>query len=86
MLKSLYNIELPTNSNAIDALVESGLYILGDADYVTSRLKEFYDEAGGFGTFLIVTGKAWADRERRHRSMRTFMEQVAPQLRPLEPS
>ena len=86
MLKSHFNVDVPNNSNAIDALAEAGLYILGDADYVTGRLKEFYDQAGGFGTFLMVTGKAWADAERRQRNMRTFMEQVAPQLRPLEPT
>jgi len=34
---------------------------------------------------LIVTGKDWATREKRARSMRLFMEQVAPQLRELEP-
>ena len=33
----------------------------------------------------MITGKAWADRERRLRSMRLFMEYVAPQLRHLEP-
>jgi alkanesulfonate monooxygenase SsuD/methylene tetrahydromethanopterin reductase-like flavin-dependent oxidoreductase (luciferase family) len=86
MLKANFNLDVPNGPNAIDALAEAGLYILGDADYVAGRVKDFYDQAGGFGTFLIVTGKAWADRDRRHRSMRTFMEQVAPQLRALEPS
>jgi len=86
MLKNNFNIDVPNDSNAIDALVEVGLYILGDADHVASRLKEFYDAAGGFGTFLMVTGKDWADREQRARSMRLFMEQVVPQLRPLDPA
>ena len=86
MLKANFNLDVPNDSNAIDALVEAGLYVLGDADQVAEKIKGFYDAAGGFGTFLMVTGKDWADRERRSRSMRTFMEQVAPQLRPLEPS
>jgi limonene 1,2-monooxygenase len=86
MLKSHFNVDVPNDSNAIDALVEAGLYVLGDADQVAEKIKGFYDAAGGFGTFLIVTGKDWADRERRARSMTAFMEQVAPQLRPLEPS
>jgi alkanesulfonate monooxygenase SsuD/methylene tetrahydromethanopterin reductase-like flavin-dependent oxidoreductase (luciferase family) len=85
MLKANFNLDVPNDSNAIDALVEAGLYVLGDADQVAEKIKDFYDMAGGFGTFLIVTGKEWADRERRSRSMRLFMEQVAPQLRPLEP-
>ena len=42
--------------------------------------------SGGFGTLLITAGKEWATREKRTRSMRLFMEQVAPQLRDLEPT
>jgi len=44
-----------------------------------------YEASGGFGTLLIVTGKDWATREKRARSMKLFMEHVAPQLRDLEP-
>ncbi|NQU70804.1 MAG: LLM class flavin-dependent oxidoreductase [Rhodospirillales bacterium] len=84
MLKKVFGLEVPNNETAIDAYVESGYYILGDSDTVTRKLKEFYDESGGFGTLLIVTGKDWATREKRHRSMRMFMEQVAPQLRDLQ--
>jgi limonene 1,2-monooxygenase len=86
MLKANFKLDVPNGPNAIDALAEAGLYVLGDADYVAGSIKEFYDAAGGFGTFLMVTGKDWADREQRQRNMRTFMEQVAPQLRPLEPA
>jgi hypothetical protein len=32
-----------------------------------------------------VAGKDWATREKRARSMRLFMERVAPQLRGLTP-
>jgi hypothetical protein len=49
-------------------------------------LHAIYEDSGGFGTLLIVVGKNWADRERRARSMRLFMEQVAPQLRDLTPT
>ena len=41
--------------------------------------------AGGFGTLLIVTGKKWATREKVFRSMRMFMEHVAPKLAGLVP-
>ena len=85
MLKSLFNLDVPNDSRAIEALVEADLYVLGDADQVAGRLNDFYDASGGFGTFLIVTGKDWASREKRERSMRLFMEQVAPQLRHLDP-
>jgi hypothetical protein len=52
---------------------------------VAQQLREFYDTVGGFGTLLIVVGKDWATREKRFRSMRLFMEQVAPKLRALVP-
>ena len=85
MLKNLYGLEVPNNETAIDSYVESGYYILGDSNTVTEKLKKFYDESGGFGTLLVVTGKDWATREKRANSMQLFMEQVAPKLRHLDP-
>ncbi len=85
MLKNLFGLDVPNNEHAIDALVESGFYILGEPDSVAERLADFHDQSGGFGTLLIVTGKDWATRDKRDRSMRRFMEEVAPQLRDLEP-
>jgi hypothetical protein len=38
------------------------------------------------GTFLIVTGKDWATRKKRARSMTRFMEEVASKLRHLDPA
>ena len=86
MLKNLFGLDVPNNERAIDAYVDSGFYILGDPDTVAAQLKDFFDASGGFGTLLIVTGKDWATREKRTRSLKLFMEQVAPQLRDLEPA
>ena len=86
MLKSVFGLDIDTGRNAIDSWAEAGIYILGDADSVAAELKDFYDASGGFGTLFIVTGKDWADRERRERSMRRFMDHVVPQLRDLNPS
>ncbi len=86
MLAKVFDLVVPNDETAIDALVESGFYILGEPDYVANRLKDFFEESGGFGTLLIVTGKDWATRDKRDRSMRLFMEHVAPQLRHLEPT
>ena len=72
--------------HAIEALAESGFYIVGAPDDVAGEIARFYEACGGFGTFLIVTGKDWATRAHRDRSMRRFMEQVAPQLRHLDPA
>ena len=54
-------------------------------EYIAEQIKEFYDHAGGFGTFLIVTGKDWATREKRALSMTRFMKEVAPQISDLVP-
>jgi limonene 1,2-monooxygenase len=85
MLKRVYGLDVPNNANAIEALADSGFYILGEPDNVAAEIKQYYDACGGFGTFLIVTGKDWATRAHRDRSMRRFMTEVAPQLRHLEP-
>ncbi len=85
ILKSSYNWQFTGDDVSFDQLAEAGMYFLGDPDTVARQLKEFYEASGGFGTLLIVTGKDWATREKRARSMKLFMERVAPQLRDLEP-
>ena len=85
MLKNVFNLDVPNNEGAIDVLADAGMYILGDPETVAARIEDFYNAAGGFGTFLIVTGKNWATREKRARSMTRFMEEVAPKLRHLDP-
>ena len=69
-----------------DDFLNAGMYYIGDPDSVAKRLQEFYEASGGFGTLLIVTGKEWATREKRHRSLRLFIEHVAPKLRGLQPA
>ena len=86
MLDKVYGLRVPNDEHGIEALVEAGFYFLGDADSVAEKIARLHDESGGFGTFLIVTGKDWATRAHRERSMRLFMEQVAPQLRHLAPA
>ena len=83
MLKRVYDIDVPNDARAIEVLMEAGIYVLGDPDHVAREIRKYYEAVGGFGSFLIIAGKDWATRERRHRSMRRFMEEVAPQLRGL---
>jgi limonene 1,2-monooxygenase len=86
MLKTVLGVDVPNGPHAIEALAESGFYMLGEPDEIAEQIKRFYDAAGGFGTFLMVAGKDWATRARRDRSMRRFMAEVAPQLRHLDPA
>ena len=85
ILKSSYGLQVSGDEVSFDQLAEAGTYFLGEPDSVARELKEFYEAAGGFGTLLLVAGKDWATREKRARSLKLFMEQVAPQLRGLEP-
>jgi limonene 1,2-monooxygenase len=86
LLTTNYGLSLKSDSVSFDELAEAGFYHLGDPDTVAKELRQFYETAGGFGTLLIVTGKKWATREKVFRSMRLFMEHVAPQLRGLVPA
>jgi len=81
-----YELPKPVEDMTLEDLVDLDVYVIGDVDTVAEKLRRFWDESGGFGTMLIVCGKDWATREKRHRSMRLFMEQVAPQLRDLTPA
>ena len=85
LIKSNYDIGLKGDEVTFDQLAEAGVYYLGDPDSVAKQLREFYEAAGGFGTLLIVTGKKWATREKVFRSLRLFMDHVAPKLRDLVP-
>jgi limonene 1,2-monooxygenase len=86
LIKSNYDIGIKGDAVTFDQLAEAGIYYLGDPDTVARQIREFYDASGGFGTLLIVTGKKWATREKVFRSMRLFMDHVAPQLRGLVPA
>ena len=85
LLKASYGLPITADEVSFDGLAEAGVYFLGDPDSVARQLREFYDAAGGFGTLLLVTGKDWATREKRERSMKLFMQHVAPKLRGLKP-
>jgi alkanesulfonate monooxygenase SsuD/methylene tetrahydromethanopterin reductase-like flavin-dependent oxidoreductase (luciferase family) len=80
IITSNYDLGIKGDDISFDQLAEAGIYFLGDPDSVAKQLRKFYDEAGGFGTLLIVAGKNWATREKVFRSMQLFADHVAPQL------
>ena len=78
----------PGGSNAdltFEKLIDRGFFICGDPDTVYDGIKSLYDEVGGFGTLLLITGKDWGTLEQRTRSMERFMAEVAPRLAKLDP-
>jgi alkanesulfonate monooxygenase SsuD/methylene tetrahydromethanopterin reductase-like flavin-dependent oxidoreductase (luciferase family) len=68
-----------------DSLLEDGLMFIGSPATVADRIDRFYDECGGFGTFLLVTGRDWGSLADRTRSLELFAEHVAPRLRDRSP-
>ena len=60
-------------------------WLIGSPDTVTRRLREVYEEVGGFGTILLFcfdyseTPDAW------HNSMRLLAEEVMPRVADLKP-
>ena len=80
VLKRVYGVDVPNSSHALDALVEAGIYVLGDPDTVAEKIRSYHEGCGGFGSFLLVGGKNWTTKENRARSLRRFMAEVAPQL------
>ena len=86
LAKQVNKWDFDESNVTLEHLVDIGWYIIGTPDEVAARLAKIHRDSGGFGTLLMITGKAWADRARRFRSMRLFMEHVAPQLRDLAPT
>ena len=68
-----------------DYLVDTANIFVGNPDTVARRIIEFHDVTGGFGTLLIHAGRDYATTEKRQRSMKLFMEEVAPRVRHLDP-
>jgi alkanesulfonate monooxygenase SsuD/methylene tetrahydromethanopterin reductase-like flavin-dependent oxidoreductase (luciferase family) len=70
----------------IEHLIDRDVIICGEPERIYRRIKDFYDQTGGFGMLLLVTGKDWGSNEQRAESMRRFMTEVAPRLAPLVPA
>ena len=68
-----------------DYLVDTGNLFIGSPETVTNRIREFYDQVGGFGTMMFHAGRPYATLEKLERSMTLFMAEVAPKLRHLDP-
>lgn len=61
------------------------LWIVGSVSTVTDRLREFYNQVGGFGTLLILRFDT-DPPDRYLKSMSLLKEEVLPRLRDLQPA
>jgi alkanesulfonate monooxygenase SsuD/methylene tetrahydromethanopterin reductase-like flavin-dependent oxidoreductase (luciferase family) len=66
-------------------MVDNGYYWVGGPETIYQRIKDYFDESGGFGVLLMPSGLPVATPRKRARSMKRFMEQVAPRLAHLDP-
>jgi alkanesulfonate monooxygenase SsuD/methylene tetrahydromethanopterin reductase-like flavin-dependent oxidoreductase (luciferase family) len=57
------------------------IWIVGDVDQVTAKLRQLHADVGDFGTLLLM-GHEWQPQEKWQRSMRLFVEEVMPRLTP----
>jgi limonene 1,2-monooxygenase len=68
--------------NAIDALVASGLAVIGDPDDAIAQLERLEQQSGGFGCFLHMAHN-WADWAETKRSYELFARYVMPRFQAL---
>ncbi len=59
------------------------IWIVGDVEEVTQKLRDLYTTVGGFGTLLVI-GHEWEPDAKWRRSMELLATEVVPRLRDLE--
>jgi limonene 1,2-monooxygenase len=64
-------------SDPAEALVESGMAVIGTPDDAIDQLKRLQEESGGFGSFLQMAHN-WADWQPTLKSYELFSRHVAP--------
>ena len=69
----------PDGSDPAEALIESGLAVIGTPDDAIAQLNRLQEQSGGFGTFLQMAHN-WADWEETKESYQLFARYVAPEF------
>jgi alkanesulfonate monooxygenase SsuD/methylene tetrahydromethanopterin reductase-like flavin-dependent oxidoreductase (luciferase family) len=75
---------MPDEAVTLEYLCEN-IWLVGDVEEVTQKLRDLYTTVGGFGTLLVI-GHEWQPEEKWRRSMELLAAEVAPRLRDLEPA
>ena len=69
----------------VDALIESGLAVIGTPDDCLAQLARLEEQSGGYGCFLQMAHN-WADFEQTKRSYELIARYVMPKVQQLNPS
>ena len=67
-----------------DYLVDTGNLFIGSPDTVKKRIEHHFEVTGGFGVLNFHAGRDYATPEKLARSMKLFMDEVAPKVRHLD--
>jgi alkanesulfonate monooxygenase SsuD/methylene tetrahydromethanopterin reductase-like flavin-dependent oxidoreductase (luciferase family) len=79
LLKALkVDPQMPDDAVTVDYLCDN-IWIVGDVETVTAKLRRLYDDVGGFGTLLAI-GHEWRPRDAWLRSMTLLSTEVVPRL------
>ena len=69
---------MPDADVTLEYLCEQ-IWIVGDPDEVAAKLRQLYEDVGGFGTLLVIAHE-WEPRGRWLRSLPLLRHEVMPQL------
>ena len=69
---------MPDDEITLDYLCDN-IWIVGDVDEVTRKLRKLYDDVGGFGTLLVI-GHEWDPRDKWDRSFHLLTNEVLPRI------
>ena len=69
----------PEGEDPAQALVASGLAVIGTPDDAIAQIRRLEEQSGGFGTFLLMAHN-WADWAETKRSYELFARYVAPEF------
>ncbi len=64
-------------AHLVDAVVDSGIAVIGTPDDAIAQIERLEKQSGGFGTYLFMAND-WADREAMFRSYELFARFVRP--------
>lgn len=72
---------MPDDAVTLEYLAEN-VWIVGDVEEVTAKIRKLYDDVGGFGTLLAI-GHEWEPRDKWLNSTRLLATEVMPRLQNL---
>jgi limonene 1,2-monooxygenase len=81
--REIANLPLvPEGDDPVQAMIDTGMAVIGTPDDAARRLEQLVDESGGFGSFLFMDHN-WAPWEAKKRSYELVARYVFPQFQSL---